>query len=318
MLVSILIPCFNAERWVAEAIESALAQTWPEKEIVVVDDGSTDGSLATIRTFGDRIRWETGPNRGGNAARNRLLHLARGEYLQYLDADDYLLPNKVAVHVEILDSRQDADVVYGPIIMEHRSEKATCRAVLPIPPPHDPWVLLARWYLPQTGAALWRKQTLVEVGGWNPDLPCCQEHELYARLLMAGKRFKYCDQPGAIYRQWGDHTISKRDIAEVHRQRLDIERSIEAFLLSRNALTSARLHAINQARFETARLAWQYDPGVATEIMKQVETSEPTFRPEPGPAAPTRYRVALRMLGFRGAQRLADWARGLLPRGTPA
>ena len=76
--VSILIPCYNAERWIAQAIESALAQTWSEKEIIVVDDGSTDRSLEVIRQFDGRIRWETGPNRGGNVARNRLLELARG------------------------------------------------------------------------------------------------------------------------------------------------------------------------------------------------------------------------------------------------
>src|SRR5438309_6069595 len=100
MLVSILIPCRNAERWVGQAIESALGQTWPEKEVIVVDDGSTDSSLSIIKSFGDRIRWETGPNRGGNAARNRLLELASGDWLQYLDADDYLLSDKVARQAE--------------------------------------------------------------------------------------------------------------------------------------------------------------------------------------------------------------------------
>ena len=80
MLVSILIPCFNAKRFVHEAIESALRQTWPEKEVIVVDDGSQDGSLEVIKNFGDSIRWETGPNRGGNVARNRLLELAKGEW----------------------------------------------------------------------------------------------------------------------------------------------------------------------------------------------------------------------------------------------
>src|SRR6476646_1430405 len=95
MLVSILTPCYNAERWIAQCIESALAQTWPQKVVIVVDDGSSDASLTIIKTFGDQIRWETGPNRGGNAARNRLLDLARGEWLQYLDADDYLLTGKI-------------------------------------------------------------------------------------------------------------------------------------------------------------------------------------------------------------------------------
>ena len=70
-LVSILIPCYNAERWIAAAIESALEQTWPRKEVIVVDDGSTDHSLSIIKRYGEEIRWETGPNGGGNVARNR-------------------------------------------------------------------------------------------------------------------------------------------------------------------------------------------------------------------------------------------------------
>ena len=83
MNVSILIPCYNAARWVGQAIDSAIGQTHPDKEVIVVDDGSTDGSLEIIKSFGNRIRWESGPNRGGNAARNRLLEMARGDWLQY-------------------------------------------------------------------------------------------------------------------------------------------------------------------------------------------------------------------------------------------
>ena len=77
MLVSILIPCFNAERWVAQAIESALAQTWPEKEVIVVDDSSTDGSLAVNWRFGNRIRWETSQKGGPKDGRGRLLEKSR-------------------------------------------------------------------------------------------------------------------------------------------------------------------------------------------------------------------------------------------------
>jgi len=318
VLVSVLIPCFNAERWVAKAIESALAQTWADKEVIVVDDGSTDGSLEVIRGFGNAIRCETGPNRGGNVARNRLLDLARGEWLQYLDADDCLLPDKVLSQMTCFEANPDVDVLYGPVIMEHWSPSASRREVLLIPEPHDPWILLARWYLPQTGAALWRKQAIVDVGGWKPDQPCCQEHELYVRLLMAGKRFRYCEQTGAVYRQWGDDTTCKRNVPEVHRRRLDIERQVEEVLRSRNELTAERLRAINQARFETARIAWQYDAAFATEIMRQVRACEPRFMPAPGPAAPRHYRLALRLLGFRGAQRLAEWSRGRFRRTVPA
>jgi glycosyltransferase involved in cell wall biosynthesis len=313
VLVSILIPCFNAERWIAQAIESASSQTWPEKEIIVVDDGSTDRSLEIIKGFGDRIRWESGPNRGANVARNRLLELARGQWLQYLDADDYLLPDKIERQMEFLAVHPDTDVVLGPATMEHSSESQTWRELLPISEPRDPWILLARWFLPQTGALLSRKQAIVDVGSWKPDQQCCQEHELYLRLLMAGKRFAYCEHNGAIYRQWGEHTVSKREKPEVHRQRLVIEQRLEDFLREINELTPERQHAINVARFETARSAWQYDPEFATEIMATVRRMQPDFVPS-GKAAPRRYQSVYRLFGFRAAEKFADMRRNLTAR----
>ncbi len=308
MLVSILIPCYNAERWIAQAIESALAQTWMEKEVIVVDDGSTDGSPEIIKRFGDRIHYETGLNAGSNAARNRLLELARGKWLQYLDADDYLLPDKIERQMEFLATHPDTDIVFGPVTMEHVEGESARRELLPIPEPHDPWVLLARWFLPQTGALLWRKEAVLDVGGWKPDQPCCQEHELYLRLLMAGKRFWYCATSGAVYRQWGEHTLWKRDKPEVHRQRLKIERRAEDFLGEKGELSPERLRAINQARFETARSAWQYDPDFATKIMATVHRLQPDFLPT-GEAAPPRYQFIYRLLGFRRAEKIAGMRR---------
>jgi glycosyltransferase involved in cell wall biosynthesis len=313
--VSILIPCHNAERWIAFAIDSALAQTFPNIEVIVVDDGSRDSSLEIIKRYGKHIHWETGPNRGGNNARNRLLELARGEWLQYLDADDYLLPDKVANQMESLAGRPETDVVFGPVVLEDCSEKDTRREVLAIPEPHDPWILLARWYLPQTGSPLWRKKALRDVGGWKPDQPCCQEHELYLRLLIAGKRFAYSPSNGAVYRQWGEHTVCKRDKPEVHCRRLEIEQRAEHFLRERRELTSERLWAINQARFEIARQSWLYDPGFATEIMNVVRLSQPDFLPS-GDAAPQHYRMAYRVFGFTGAQKLAALKRLLFPGGS--
>ena len=94
-LVSVIVPCYNCARWVTHAIELCLNQTYPNIEVIVVDDGSTDGSLEVLRQFLPRIRLETGPNRGGNFARNRGFKLSKGQYIQYLDADDYLEPDKI-------------------------------------------------------------------------------------------------------------------------------------------------------------------------------------------------------------------------------
>lgn len=305
--VSILIPCYNADRWVAQAIESALNQTYPHTEVIVVDDGSTDRSLEIIKRFSDRIIWRTQPNQGGNAARNELLRLSSGDWLQYLDADDYLMPNKIEQQVEFLASRPNVDVVYSPSIFEF-CQAERHQQILTIPEPHDAWILLARWYLPQTGSPLWRKQAILEVGGWQCDQPCCQEHRLYAQLLMAGKQFAYFAEAGSIYRQWSETTVCKRNKPEVFRQRLAIETTIEQFLASQNQLTAPRLTAINQARFESARLIWLFDRNWAKQVVAQIQLSDAQFVPF-GNAAPGFYRFIYTWLGFTIAEQIAAWKR---------
>lgn len=105
-LVSIIIPCHNAGRWLAETLESALTQTWPAKEIILIDDGSADGSLALARQFESRgVAVITQPNQGAGAARNAGLARARGEFIQFLDADDLLAPDKIEKQVRLLQAR---------------------------------------------------------------------------------------------------------------------------------------------------------------------------------------------------------------------
>lgn len=309
-LVSILIPCYNSEQWIGQAIESALGQTWSKKQVIVLDDGSTDNSLDVIRRYEGHLRWESGQNRGGGYARNRLLELASGEWIQYLDADDYLLPEKVAQQVDFVVQHPEVDVVIGPTTMEFWSEEGARQQPIAISEPHDYWTMLASWKLPQTGAPLWRKSAIVEVGGWKPDQPCCQEHELYLRLLIGGKKFAYHSSGGSIYRQWSDQTVCRRDISEVHRRRLEIERNLERFLSRTGQLIPMRLRAISQARFEMARIAWQYDRSFATRIMEEVRKTDPDFSPT-GEAAPPHYKFVFRACGFNFAEGLASAARGV-------
>jgi len=89
-IVSIIIPCFNAEKWVAQCIQSCLDQTYKNVEIIFVDDGSTDRSLEIIKSFGSAILCQSGPRKGACAARNQGLALSRGEFVKFLDADDVL------------------------------------------------------------------------------------------------------------------------------------------------------------------------------------------------------------------------------------
>lgn len=311
--ISILIPCYNAEQWVAEAIDSALSQSYENCEVIVVDDGSVDNSLEIVKSYGSRIVWETGPNRGANTARNRLRAMATGDWLQYLDADDYLLPDKISKQAAFLSAcSKQPDVVYSPVTWDYG---AAGRRLFEIPEPHDPWVLLASWRLPQTGGVLWRKQAIADVGGWKHDQPCCQEHELYLRMIKGGKKFAYCPADGAVYRQWSEGTVCHKDIPELHRRILEIQDDIEEHLRESNQLTSCRLNTISQARFEAARGVWQYDPMRARSIVTQILEADPAFRPS-GEAAPLLYQWAFRLLGFPATERVAAAARRIGVSGT--
>ena len=103
-LVSILIPAFNAQEWIADTITSAVRQTWPRKEIIVVDDGSRDRTLAIARRFASKeVSVVTQANQGAAAARNQAFSICQGDYIQWLDADDLLAPDKIARQIAAVD-----------------------------------------------------------------------------------------------------------------------------------------------------------------------------------------------------------------------
>jgi len=188
--VSIIIPCFNGRDCVGDAIQSAVDQTYANKEVIVIDDGSTDDSLAVIQGFGDKIRWETGPNRGGAAARNRGLSLARGEFIQFLDADDVLDPRKLEEQVPVLQAG-GADVIYSDWIQYH-ADRPSQKWLCSVPHPSGDSVILAlaRQNI-TTEAPVHRKGILTGIGGFRADLPCCQERDLHLRQACHGARFRH-------------------------------------------------------------------------------------------------------------------------------
>lgn len=113
-LVSILIPAYNAERWLAQTLQSALAQTWPRKEVIVVDDGSRDQTLSVARQFEDQnVRVVHQANAGASAARNHAFNLAQGDYIQWLDADDVLERHKIARQMRAAAEHQDPGALFS-------------------------------------------------------------------------------------------------------------------------------------------------------------------------------------------------------------
>ena len=114
-LVSVVIPAFNAGRFIAEAIESVLAQTFDGWDLIVIDDGSTDDTAAAVRPYLATVRYEHQENAGSGAARNRGVGLSGGELLAFLDADDRFRPTKLERQVAALAADDDLDVVFGRV-----------------------------------------------------------------------------------------------------------------------------------------------------------------------------------------------------------
>lgn len=301
--VTVIIPVRNAEHWLRGAVESALACRGVS-EVIVIDDSSIDGSRSVAREFGSRIILVEAPAAGGNAARNHGLNLASGEWVQFLDADDYLEPQKIERQLQEASGGQRFEVLYSPVWIETwRNGVAADRSASPIDPAADLFTQWITWQLPQTGGALWRKESLLRLEGWKEGQPCCQEHELYLRALQAGLSWKYCPSPGAVYRIWSEETVCRRDPVLVIETRTELIKRMLFWLGETRQLTSRQREAAEQAFFEMARTWAGHDLDAAGRYLKACRVHGP-IKPT-GPAAPWAYRAAFRLFGFRGAETLA-------------
>lgn len=298
-LVTIGIPCYNSARWLAQAIDSALAQTHQECEVIVVDDGSTDTSLLLASAYGDRIRVISANHKGANFARNKILSAASGEWIQYLDADDYLLPEKIERQLAEAKEGEEADVIYSPVWIE----QADVRSASELDSKRDIFEQWFSWQLPQTGGCLWRREALQELGGWRVDQPCCQEHELYARALKAGLRFVHAPTPGAVYRIWSEETLCRKDPRQVIHVKTKLIDDLRRWLEQKGRWTDGARRTAGRACFEMSRTLAKYSLAEAARYHR--ERRERKLVDLAGPAAPRSYRLAYHALGFVGAETVA-------------
>lgn len=185
-LVSAIIPAYNAERYLAAAILSVLAQTYPRMEIVVVDDGSTDHTADIAASFGTAVRYIRQPNQGVSVARNRGMTEARGEYLAFLDADDEWLPRKIEVQVARLEARPSAAASFtGKVYVDERRGIETVE-MLHLEPDMVGSLLLVSGFVGPPSALLVRRDTLLELGGFDTHLSQSADQDLWIRLAEVG------------------------------------------------------------------------------------------------------------------------------------
>jgi glycosyltransferase involved in cell wall biosynthesis len=178
-LVSIVIPSYNYDRFLGEAIESALRQTHAPVEVVVVDDGSTDGSRAVISSFGARIKTVLQDNLGLPSARNSGIREAGGEYLLFLDADDGLLPGAAADLLEGFALRPEAGIVFGDAVwMDEKGREIGRHGSGPECVSYRD---MLRGNPILVSEALVRRSILTQTGLFDPGLRQCEDYDLWLR-----------------------------------------------------------------------------------------------------------------------------------------
>ncbi len=212
-LVSILVPCYNAEQWLADTLKSALAQTWKPIEIIVVDDGSQDNSLAIAQQFAaPNVKIIRQVNQGQSAAENRALAVAQGDFIAYLDADDLLAPDKTERQVHFLGNPDTEIVAAGEWARFYRKPKEAIFRPNPLWADLAPldWLVCAFENNLMMHGASWLipRKIIEKAGPWNEQLSLINDFDYFSRILLASQGVQFCWGAKSYYRSGNANSLS--------------------------------------------------------------------------------------------------------------
>lgn len=269
-LVSVVVPCYNSARFLAETLESALDQTYPRVEIVVIDDGSSDETAAIARSYPVHYILQT--NRGISAARNAGIRRSRGKYILFLDHDDRLLPEAIETGVKLLEDHPECAMAVGEhtyigadgSTIGHSEKRAAGR---------DHYrMLLQHNFIETPCSALHRRSALLSSGFFNESVQGAEDHELYLRTARQSPLIAH-EATVAEYRLHGANTSRNAEgMLRVSHRVLEMEvphlrGDQEKLRLLRKGLTFIRRHF---GRRLTRELIAQ-PPGVRSETRRKIE-----------------------------------------------
>ena len=303
--VSVVIPCYNAERYVAETLESLRRQTWPNLEVIVVDDGSTDDSTRIIETFvGLDLILIRQSNRGQTAALNLGLARARGDFVQYLDADDLIDAEKIAIQMARLADapRCVASARWGRFYGRPEETRFEVETVSRDLDSLD-WLVESRadgegmmfpalWLIPMSIAQA--------AGPWREDLTLNNDAEYFTRVLLAAERVLFCEGARCRYRSGVSGSLSGRKTPAHWASQAKVLELCEQRVLPRDNGERAR-RGFSMSWQHLAHGCYPYDRSLAERALARARALYPEMiRPRGGPA----FMAVCRLVGWRAARRL--------------
>lgn len=303
--VSVIIPCYNAARYIGETLESVRRQTWPNLEVIVVDDGSTDGSARIVETFGELdLVLVRQANRGQTAALNVGLARATGDFVQYLDADDLIDPDKIALQMARLIEAPGcvASARWGRFYDRPENTRFETETVSRDLGSLD-WLVESRCLgLGMMFPALWLiPMSIAQAAGpWREDLTLNNDAEYFTRVLLAAERVLYCDDARCRYRSGVSGSLSGRKTPAHWASQAKVIELCQQYVLAKDNGERAR-RGFSLSWQHLAHACYPYDPLLAERALSRAHTLHPdTIVPRGG----LTFMILSRLIGWRAARRL--------------
>jgi len=202
--VSVITCAYNAAPWIAQTLESVFSQTYTDYEMIVVDDGSTDGTAEIVRRYGERVRLISQSNRGTGAARNTAIASSRGELIVNLDADDLWFASALAALVPAFDDPAVGIACTDVLLWDEKTPWNRCprHSEYYRPPNADPatWSqLMHENYIPVVTLMI-RRSLIERLGGFDESLPLANDYDMVLRAALAGAKIRCLDGVHGVYR----------------------------------------------------------------------------------------------------------------------
>ncbi len=312
-LISVLIPAYNASAFIVETLASVRAQTWQRLEIIVVDDGSRDDTADVVAGIADaRIRLIRQDNAGAAAARNRAILEAQGDFIQFLDADDLIDPDKLSLQMARLAARPDcvataewarfwkypANAAFTPL--------ANWRDMAPMD-----YLLSSGEGLQMLFPAIWLiPRSIVDaIGPWDTTLSLGDDCEYFTRVALAAREVLHCPGARCRYRVGVPGSLSKSKSAQAWQSQLRVLDSCSAHLLAREDTERVR-KTLSILYQQLAHGCAPYSPELCDTALARARHYHEIVIPAAGSPA---FRMLASAIGWRKTRHLTTFLRSMLP-----
>ena len=299
---AVIIPVYNAGRFLTATLHSVLEQTRRPDEIVVVDDGSTDDSASIAQSMGSAVTVIRQANRGESTARNVGLHRTQSDYVVFVDADDLLASESIAHFIGAIDRAPGVVAVMGTAMFTE-DPAVTFDRNLPQDDSFFPTIVRTNFGPPHCWCT--PRDLALSVGGFREDLCLSEDWEFWARIALTGVRLVPVPYVGALYRRHAGSQVSMSPKPAVFKARLLVCETLAAGVLERPELLDRQAHVLFWSLDAMLRQARR--GGVApNELLRAEDLLRQIARRHPSALKPSMFAAAVRVLGARTANRLRD------------